>query len=293
MANFDIYAAITDRIIAELENGIIPWRKPWTGTTNGAISRETGRPYSLLNQMMLGKPGEYLTWNQVKKEGGSVKKGAKARMVVFWKVYPREKKNADGQTVTDSEGKPVMEGLPVLRYFNVFHIDDCDGIKPKYTSETTKHADPVQNAEETFSDYVSRSGVRFENVRQDQAYYNPSIDLIRLPLMEQFPSTAEYYSTLFHEATHSTGHPKRLDRLPKDAVAAHFGSDEYSKEELVAEIGAASILNVLGLETTNSFKNSAAYIQSWLRALKNDKRMIVSAASRAEKAVKLILNTAE
>ena len=120
MANFDIYAAITDRIIAELENGIIPWRKPWTGTTTGAISRETGRPYSLLNQMLLGTPGEYLTWNQVKKEGGSVKKGAKAKMVVFWKVYPREKKNADGQTVTDTEGKPVMEGLPVLRYFNVF-----------------------------------------------------------------------------------------------------------------------------------------------------------------------------
>lgn len=86
MANFDIYAAITDRIIAELENGIIPWHKPWTGTTTGAISRETGRPYSLLNQMLLGTPGEYLTWNQVKKEGGSVKKGAKAKMVVFWKV---------------------------------------------------------------------------------------------------------------------------------------------------------------------------------------------------------------
>lgn len=125
-----------------------------------------------------------------------------------------------------------MEGLPVLRYFNVFHIDDCEGIKPKYTAETTKHADPIQYAEETFADYVSRSGVRFENVRQDQAYYSPSMDLIRLPLMEQFPDTAEYYSTLFHEATHSTGHPKRLDRLPKDAIAAHFGSEEYSKEEL-------------------------------------------------------------
>lgn len=97
-------------------------------------------------------------------------------MVVFWKVYPREKKNADGQTVTDTEGKPVMEGLPVLRYFNVFHIDDCEGIKPKYTAENTKHADPIQYAEETFADYVSRSGVRFENVRQDRAYYSPSQD---------------------------------------------------------------------------------------------------------------------
>lgn len=287
--SFDIYAAITDRVIAELENGVIPWRKPWTGTTTCAISRETGRPYSLLNQMILGKPGEYLTWNQVKKEGGNVKKGAKARMVVFWKVYPREKKNADGQTVTDAEGKPVMEGLPVLRYFNVFHIDDCEGIKPKNTAETTKHADPIQYAEETFAGYVARSGVRFENARQNKAYYSPAQDLIRLPLMEQFTDSAEYYSTLFHEATHSTGHPSRLNRL-NNTAAAHFGGEEYSKEELVAEIGAASILNVLGIETAGTFKNSTAYIQSWLKALKNDKRLIVSAASRAEKAVKLILN---
>lgn len=291
--SFDIYAAITDRIISELENGIIPWHKPWTGTATGAISRETGRPYSLLNQMLLGTPGEYLTWNQIKKEGGSVKKGAHSKMVVFWRVYPREKKNDDGQPVTDAEGKPVVEGLPVLRYFNVFHIDDCEGIKPKYTVATIKHADPIRHAEETFADYVSRSGVRFENVRQDEAYYSPMMDLIRLPLMEQFRDTAEYYSTLFHEATHSTGHKSRLDRFSRDSVSARFGSEEYSKEELVAEIGSASIMNVLGIETASTFKNSAAYIQSWLRALKNDKRMIVSAAARAEKAVKLILNTAE
>lgn len=182
----------------------------------------------------------------------------------------------------------------MLRYFNVFHIDDCEGIKPKYTAENTKHADPIQYAEETFADYVSRSGVRFENVRQDRAYYSPSQDLIRLPLMEQFPDTAEYYSTLFHEATHSTGHAKRLDPAAQGCNRRPISAaKEYSKEELVAEIGAASILNVLGIETAGTFKNSAAYIRSWLKALKNDKRMIVSAAARAEKAVKLILNTAE
>ena len=112
-------------------------------------------------------------------------------------------------------------------------------------------------------------------------------------LRKQFPDTAEYYSTLFHEATHSTGHPKRLDRLPKDAIAAHFGSEEYSKEELVAEIGAASILNVLGIETAGTFKNSAAYIRSWLKALKNDKRMIVSAAGSAETNAERNISTAE
>lgn len=292
--SFDIYAAITDRITAELEKGIIPWQKPWTGTTTGAISHESGRPYSLLNQFLLGAPGEYLTWNQVKKEGGNVKKGAKAQMVVFWKIYPRAKKNADGQPISDADGNQVMEGVPVLKYFNVFHIGDCENINPKYEQpEAIKHANPVECAEETFTDYRNRSGVGFENVRHDRAYYSPGADLIRLPLMEQFPDTAEYYNTLFHEATHSTGHASRLNRFATNAAAAAFGSEDYSKEELVAEIGAATLLNTLGLETSGSFKNSAAYIQSWLRALKNDKRMIVSAAARAEKAVKLILNIAE
>ena len=117
--------------------------------------------------------------------------------------------------------------------------------------------------------------------------YRPSTDEIILPIRKQFVSTAEYYSTVWHELVHSTGHPSRLNRL--DRVVA-FGSDVYSKEELVAEIGAATLVNHVGLETTSSFRNSAAYIQNWLKVLKDDKRFIVSAAGRAEKAVNLILN---
>lgn len=176
----------------------------------------------------------------------------------------------------------------------MFHIDDCEGIQPKYsTPESITHADPVEYAEKTFENYLQRSGVRFENAPQDRAFYSPSRDLISLPRMDQFPSTAEYYSTLFHEATHSTGHKSRLNRFSQNALDAAFGSESYSKEELVAEIGAAAIMNNLGMETAGSFRNSAAYIQSWLRALKNDKRLIVSASARAEKAVRLILNLQE
>lgn len=290
---FDIYAAVTDRIISELEKGIIPWRKPWIGGADVAVSHDSGKPYSLLNQMMLGNPGEYITWTQIQKEGGKVKKGAKARMVVFWKLLPRDKQDSNGQTVLDADGNPVKEMLPVLKYFNVFHIDDCEGIKPKFAPEELPavHADPVEEAEKVFSDYRARTGVKFEQANQGRAYYRPSDDLISLPLMEQFPDTAEYYSTLFHEATHSTGHASRLNRFAAGAGAAAFGSDDYSKEELVAEIGAAAILNQLGMETTGSFANSAAYIQSWLRALKEDKRLIVGAASRAEKAAALIMGT--
>lgn len=286
----DLYSEISARIIEQLEQGIIPWKKPWSGVSSGAISHATGRPYSLLNQMLLMKPGEYITFNQCKQEGGSVKKGSKAKIVVFWKVQPREKKDAAGNIVTDAEGKPVIEGLPVLRYFQVFHIDDCEGIKPKYNNLPAVAADPGEAAEAAFTDYVRRENIRVISRITDEAYYSPSFDLIHLPIREQFASTAEYYSTAFHEATHSTGHPTRLNRFEREAAAAAFGSESYSKEELVAEMGAACILHELGIETPSSFKNSAAYIQSWLRALKNDKRLIISAAARAEKAVKLILN---
>ena len=121
----------------------------------------------------------------------------------------------------------------------------------------------------------------------DRAFYRPTTDEIVLPIRKQFVSTAEYYSTLFHELAHSTGHSSRLNRL--DKIAA-FGSDVYSKEELVAEIGAAALVNHCGLETSTSFRNNTAYIQNWLSVLKGDKRFIVSAAGKAEKAVNLILN---
>lgn len=284
----DLYKEVTDRIIEQLEQGIIPWRRPWTGVTTGAISHETGRPYSLINQLLLVRPGEYITFMQCKKEGGKVKKGAKARWIVFWKVNVKQVVNENGDPQIDEEGKPVIKGRPVLKYYNVFHIDDCEGIKAKYPDpELIKHAEPEQEAEEVLQGYLQREKINLEHVRGNRAFYRPSTDSITLPLIEQFPDTAEYYSTAFHEAAHSTGHKSRLNRITD--VAA-FGSEDYSKEELCAEISSACILHAIGMETKESFTNSAAYIQSWLKALKNDKTMIIGAAARADKAVKMILN---
>ena len=288
----DAYTTITDRIIEQLENGLIPWRKPWTGASNGAISHTTGKPYSLLNQMILEKAGEYLTFNCCRKEGGRVKKGASHKDIYFWKIRYYVKKDADGNEIKDENGNPVTEMIPFLKPIPVFHIDDCEGISARFakTDELpVNHAEPSKEAESIFRDYISREGITFESDLSDRAYYSPVMDTIHLPLISQFSDTAEYYSTAFHEATHSTGHKSRLNRFKEDGRAA-FGDESYSKEELCAEIGAATILNSIGMETPSSFKNSAAYIQSWLRALRNDKRMIVGAASRAEKAVKLILN---
>lgn len=290
----DIYAEVTDRIIAELENGIIPWDRPWTGVSDGAIRRSNGKPYSLINQLLLGKPGEYLTFKQCKDEGGKVRKGAKSKMVVFWKVLHREKKDAAGNIIRDANGLPVDNPIPMLRYYNVFHIDDCEGIEPKYAIERLPAtASPVERAEEIIADYSGRAKLQIEHVKQNRAYYSPHRHLVSLPVIEQFEDSAGYYETTFHELTHSTGHKSLLNRFSENDGAAAFGSESYSKEELVAEIGACGILHELGLETTKSFRNNAAYIQSWLSALKNDKRLIVSAAGRAEKAIRLILGEQE
>ena len=273
----DIYTAVTDRIIEQMERGIIPWQKPWVSNSK-AVSHATGKPYSLLNQMLLGRPGEYLTFKQCQEAGGHIKKGEKSSLVVFWKWIEQE----------DEETGETKE-VPFLRYYNVFHIDQCEGIQAKYT--TAAHfpdgASTVETAQEIIYDYLEREGVKLTHSEGDRAFYRPSTDEIVLPIRKQFVSTAEYYGTVFHELTHSTGHPSRLNRL--DKVAA-FGSDVYSKEELVAEIGAAALVNHCGLESSTSIRNNAAYIQNWLNVLKGDKRFIVSAAGKAEKAVNLILN---
>lgn len=272
MASFDVYAAVTDRIIKQMEKGIIPWEKPWGGMMGGAISGSTGKPYSLLNQMLLSKPGAYYTFNQIQKKGGSIRKGEKSQLVVFWKQIPV--KEQDSQT-----GEIKTTIVPMLRYYNVFHVDQCDGI----TAPTTE-PEPMQTcpeAESIISKYIQRSGVEFVQKVSDEAYYSPSRDRVVLPMTEQFASMAEYYSTAFHELAHSTGHQSRLKRLK---ATAHFGSESYSKEELVAEITAAALMNHTGLETNGTLRNTAAYIQSWLSALRNDKRLIVTATGAATKA---------
>ena len=271
----NLYDEITRRIIEQLEQGMIPWQKPWIDSSS-AISHVTGKPYSLLNQMLLGRPGEYVTFRQCQQEGGMARKGEKSSMVVFWKWIEQE-----------DEESGEKKSIPFLRYYNVFHIDQCEGLHPRHHIHPCTPVTADEVADSIISAYLERSAVRLSHTGSNRAFYRPSDDSIFLPLREQFRSTAEYYSTVYHEMVHSTGHKSRLDRL--DHVAA-FGSEDYSKEELIAEIGTAALVNQAGLETASSFSNSAAYIQNWLSVLRNDKRFIVSAAGKAEKAVKLILN---
>lgn len=276
MAN--IYQMVTDRIITELEKGLIPWEKPWTGVRGGAYNRITKKPYSLLNQMLLKHPGEYATFKQWVDLGGHIKKGAKSEIIVFWKILEKEE--------TNGKGEKEKKNIPVLKYYNVFHISQVDGVEP--LEKPFEEVTPIEEADKIIIDYVTREAINFRECKSDKAYYSPTSDIVVVPLKEQYKHINEFYSTTFHELTHSTGHKNRLNRLETGMIAA-FGSETYSKEELVAEMGAATLLNILGIETTKTFRNSTAYIQSWLQVLKNDNKFVVSATGRAEKAVNYIL----
>lgn len=284
----NVFEMVTARIVAQMEQGQIPWHKPWTCSgVDGAISHESGKPYSLVNQMLLGKDGEWLTFMQVQKEGGRIKVGEEASFVVFWKQVTYEEEREDGEK--------VQHTVPVLKYYNVWHIDQTEGIEAKHAPSAStikdKQVKTKRSAEKVISQYVQREGIRLINDKpSNEAFYRPSDDTIVVPLMQQFDSSTEYYSTLFHEATHSTGHATRLNRLTKTAA---FGSGVYSREELVAEMGAAYLCTLMGVETAKAMKNSAAYIQSWLRVLKNDPKMVVVAAGKAEAAVRYIMGEEE
>lgn len=283
---------VTERFIEELEKGIIPWQKPWTGGSRWAISHSTGKKYMLLNQMLLDG-GEYLTFPEVTKEGGKVKKGEKGHFCASWAKVKQTFVTQDEET---GERKEVEKLVPRLRYYYVFEVSQCEGIERKYTTEAqdfgTEH---IKNADEVIHAYVDSESLRYiEMDGSTSAYYSPSEDKVVVPAIAQFERAEEFYSTAFHELTHSTMHPSRCNRQEeRKGKKVAFGSEEYSKEELVAEIGAASLVNICGLETEHSFKNSTAYVQSWLKALKNDTNLIISACARAEKAVNYILGTTE
>lgn len=288
-ANFNIYEVVTNRIIEQMQKGIIPWHQPWSaakadGATQ-AINYVTRREYSLINQFLLGEPGEYLSFKQCKDLGGSIRKGAKSRMVVFYTKYSFTKHN-------DETDEDELKSIPVLKYYNVFHINDCEGIKSKIGTEEgeVKPAELDTTAEEVIEGYLNReTALRFFNDKpSNRAYYSPAEDAVVVPMPTQYAHMGEYYSTTFHELVHSTKTKGRCDRTG-DGKANAFGDEIYSREELVAEIGSAMLCSATGVETPKTFKNSVAYLQSWIKALKNDNRMIVWAASRAEKAARYIM----
>lgn len=270
-----VYELITNQIIEKLEQGTIPWKKPFINGT--AVNWVTQKEYRGINTMLLDG-GEYATFKQISEAGGKVKKGEKSKIVVFWKLSKFKEK--DEETGEEEEKK-----VPLLRYYRVFKVgEQTEGIEPKRKNVTFDN-DPIKEGEKIIKNFINKPSLTFESGR---AYYKPSSDVVNVPPLKDFISPEEYYSTFFHELVHSTGHRERLNRKGV-ATLNPFGSENYSKEELVAEIGASMLCGVAGIEN-EIIDNSASYIQSWLNALRNDKTLIVHASQQAQKASDYILN---
>lgn len=277
----DVYQIVTDRIIALLEQGTLPWQKPWatTGIPRNLLSK---RPYRGINLWLLlslnYEQNLFLTWDQVKQVGGSVNKGETGQVVIFWKTAKKE------ETVAGSEEK--QKTTPVLRYYKVFNIAQCSNIPTTlYEQPMQQEIDPLTACENIITGMPGCPPIRH---KEHKAYYHIEEDYINLPKRKSFASSESYYSTLFHELVHSTGHEKRLNRATITQMA-EFGSEPYSIEELIAELGSCYLCNHTGI-LNPEVQNSAAYINGWLGMLKKDKRFIVQASAQAQKAVDCILN---
>lgn len=275
-----IYSMIEESILSQLENGIIPWRRCYhVSQGDWCISHQTKKGYSMLNQFLLSEPGEYWTFEQCKKEGFSLRKGCKSRKVVFWKILEKESEDNDGEIHT--------KNIPFLKYYNVFHESDIVGLPPKplegisQEDRERRNAESILKADKIVENYLTANpDIRLITSDRTPCFI-PSQNTISMPEKCQFDSTEEYYSTLFHEMIHSTRKKVNRERLD--------GIEGRSREELVAEIGAAFLCGNADIESEDVIKNNSAYCAGWLQALRNNIKMLIWAASRSERAANYIL----
>ena len=274
--NTTAYDRITERIVSLLEQGTVPWHKPWSVTTGLSRNLITQKPYRGINPFLLLAMGyespNWLTFRQANLLGGSVRKGEKSCPVVFWKQMKIE-----GQETEESKR------IPLLRLYHVFNVAQCEGLKnvpdPSETGFViTEAAEIVAHMPQP---PVVKHGL-------SHACYHPINDMVGMPEPKRFTTEDGYHATLFHELVHSTGHEKRLKR--QSITERHgFGSDPYCKEELIAELGSAFLCGQAGI-MERTIDRSAAYLNGWLAKLKDDRTLIVSAAAQAQKAADFILN---
>ena len=272
---------VIEQIGAMIEyEGVMPWHKAWSGMSR-PLSHISGKGYSLINSLLLGfRPDEFITFNQAKKEGGNIKKGAHGRPVCYWSTFTEKTPYK-----VDEDGTEHYRKIPFLKYYTVFSVEDTEGVERKFAPKTYE-TKPVEALEAIAKAYIEREGIRFETNRGNRACYSPVMDSITLPNMEQFEDAISYYSTLFHEMAHSTGAKNRLDR---NLTEGSFGDEVYSAEELVAEITSSMLLAECGYSTPDAIRNSAAYVKHWKQFIHDDPRAFVSACGKAEKAINYIL----
>ena len=291
----DVYQQVTDRIIAGLEQKGLAWFKPWDAgqDTQLPINNVTGRPYSGLNTLLLTieqmekgyANNEWLTFKQAKSAGGQVKKGSKSTWVVFWNI---SYKGEDGKYYRKIEDMPAGMAFDKVfspRIWSVFNVEQVDGVEPRRQPvEASGEFSPIEQAAKVYELYPNDKRPSLGH-GGGSAFYSPVKHHVQMPKPETFVTSDDYYKTLFHELVHSTGHESILKRL--DKVAA-FGSESYSKEELVAEIGCQFLVGLTGIQPKDDEQNSQAYINNWIAKLKEQPKMALSAANNAMKAVDFI-----
>ena len=315
-----ILTELTERFIDALEsNNELPWTKPWLVSRNhrekysaglGYVG-SSGVEYGLLNSILLylnhHEPGEFVTLNELmkrtntSKEDGSVwgcfirtadGKIPKSTTVVYRGMTKYTKKAEDGSILKDKDGNVVEGKYFLLKTANVWRIGTQVQCPCKVVGVEKKKKKPMfpinpsAEAEKIITEYLARESVKFSHSNEERAFYQPSLDLINVPPIENFPCTERYYSTCFHEMAHSTG---AEDRLKRD-IRSVFGDHAYSKEELVAEISACVLMHDLGINSDVSDKNSLAYVQGWAKSLKSDPTLLEWAFAKAEKAIDYIYN---
>lgn len=289
MAKLDTYEAVTNAIIARLEAGTKPWAPDWTqGAAGGGLvmpRRHNGEFYRGINVLILWGTAEergyraptWMTFKQALELGGSVRKGEKGTAIVFFKKLTITEKN--------DAGEDQDKQIPMLRTYVVFNVEQIEGLPASY------YPAEVELVGGKDRDEAAEAALRScgADIREggDKAFYVPSHDYVQMPTFDRFKSTSGFLATLAHELCHWTGHNTRLDRSQKNA----FGSKDYAAEELVAEIGAAFIGARLGI-VGEHIDNHAAYLASWLKALRNDKRAIFRAAALAQTAADMVLANA-
>jgi antirestriction protein ArdC len=285
-----VYDIITDRLVAALEKGVVPWRRDWDADSfQSPRNLTSGQMYKGINFFLLAMMSTqfsspyWLTFRQALARGGAVKKGEKGTPVFFWKVYEKKSdrsgRKADGDETDDKRF--------VARYYTVFNVEQCDGIDYPKPVRTPRVVPPIASCDTIVASYKDAPALRHGG---GAAFYSPIGDVVQMPDRDRFSSAEEYYCTLFHELCHSTGHPNRLARLSFESSPAPFGSADYSKEELLAEMGAAFLCAQAGISNA-TIDNSAAYIGGWLRSFKDDKRLVAFAAAGARKAAEWIVGS--
>ncbi len=288
----NVYQIVTDKILASLKSGVIPWEKPWTAPTyaGGSFPRNfrTGKEYRGINVFLLwSSPYSspfWLTFKQALDLKGNVRKGEKGTQIVFYKQLAT--RAAKDQKPEPTSNDKADRAPFVLTYHTVFNVEQCENLQiptmgpaaPRSEIETDETCEAIVNA------WEKRPALHLNSETEHRAFYRPSTDAVHMPARSRFVDAPHYYSTLFHELVHSTGHESRLART----FGERFGDDLYSKEELVAETGAAFLGTIAGIDNDRTDRNTTAYIQNWISKLEQDNRLIVTAAAAAQKAVDLI-----